>query len=176
MLIQFRIWDFNYVVRRPFGLVVCVVLIWKLIGWPCLIGIVTVVISQIINVYLSRVSIRWNKARRAATDNKIHKVSQVVESIRHLRWYGWQGVWLDRIMEARAKELHLRVIVYIWYSLINFTNTFASGMFPVVAFYAYTVLAGKPLTVDIAFPALQLFGMLETSLNDIPYFVVSIHY
>ena len=52
--------------------------------------------------------------------------------------------------------------------MIDFTNNIASGMFPVVAFYAYTVLAGQPLRVDIAFPALQLFTMLENNLRDIP--------
>lgn len=170
-----RIWDFNYLVRRPLGLIFCVLLIWKMIGWPCLIGVVTIIVAQVINVYLSRIAVRWGKARSEATDAKIHKVSEVVESIRHLRWYGWQNVWLDRIMEARSKELHLRVVTYIWRSLINFTNTFASGMFPVVAFYAYTILAKKPLRVEIAFPALTLFNMLEGALNEIPYLYVSFH-
>ncbi len=41
-------------------------------------------------------------------------------------------------------------------------------MFPVAAFYAYTYLAGQSLRIDIAFPALQLFSMLETNLRDIP--------
>ena len=41
-------------------------------------------------------------------------------------------------------------------------------MFPVAAFYAYTVLAGQKLRVDIAFPALQLFSMLEGNLREIP--------
>lgn len=49
-----------------------------------------------------------------------------------------------------------------------FTNTFASGMFPVAAFYAFTALAGHPLRIDIAFPALQLFTMLEGSLREVP--------
>ena len=71
-------------------------------------------------------------------------------------------------MESRQHELNLRIITSIWKILISFTNTFASGMFPVAAFYAYTVWAGQPLRVDIAFPALQLFSMLETSLRDLP--------
>lgn len=41
-------------------------------------------------------------------------------------------------------------------------------MFPVVAFYAYTVWAGQPLRVDVAFPALQLFSMMESSLREVP--------
>lgn len=44
-------------------------------------------------------------------------------------------------------------------------------MFPVVAFWAYASWAGKPLRVDIAFPALQLFSMLERSLLKVPRLV-----
>lgn len=71
-------------------------------------------------------------------------------------------------MEARQHELNLRIITSLWNILIAFTNTFASGMFPVVAFYAYTVWASQPLRIDVAFPALQLFTMLGNNLRDIP--------
>ncbi len=71
-------------------------------------------------------------------------------------------------MQARQHELNLRIITSLWGILISFINNLASGMFPVAAFYAYTILAGQPLRVDIAFPALQLFNMLESSLREIP--------
>ena len=71
-------------------------------------------------------------------------------------------------MQARQYELNLRIITSLWGVLISFTNDLGSGMFPVAAFYAYTVLAGHPLRVDIAFPALQLFSMLEGFLREIP--------
>lgn len=71
-------------------------------------------------------------------------------------------------MESRQQELRYLMIARIWGIMISFTNTYASGMFPVVAFYAYTALAGQPLRIEIAFPALQLFSMLENSLRDIP--------
>ena len=41
-------------------------------------------------------------------------------------------------------------------------------MFPVAAFLAYTIVAKKPLTVDVAFPALDLFNLLQNNLRDIP--------
>ena len=71
-------------------------------------------------------------------------------------------------MEARQHELKLKIITSLWRALISFTNAFATGMFPVAAFYAYTALAGLPLRIDIAFPALQLFTLLETSLRELP--------
>ncbi|TVY34352.1 ATP-dependent bile acid permease, partial [Lachnellula occidentalis] len=163
-----RFWEFSSLVSQPLGLVFSVVLIWRLIGWPCLIGVVTVFIAQAINAFIARALLSWEKDRRIATDNKLHKIGQLVEAIRHLRYYGWQDVWLARIMEARQHELTLRIITALWRILIAFTNSFASGMFPVVAFYAYTVWAGQPLTVDVAFPALQLFSMMETSLREVP--------
>jgi ABC-type multidrug transport system fused ATPase/permease subunit len=163
-----RFWEFQSLITQPLGVVISVILIWRLIGWPCLIGVLTVFFAQGINAMTARALLRWEKVRRVATDNKLQKISQFVEAIRHLRWYGWQDVWLGHIMEARQRELTLRVITSLWNILISFTNSFASGMFPVAAFYAYTTLAGKPLRIDVAFPALQLFSMLEFNLREIP--------
>jgi ABC-type multidrug transport system fused ATPase/permease subunit len=163
-----RFWEFASLVTQPLSLIFAVVLIWRLIGWPCLIGVVTVFVAQCVNAYIARVLLRWERKRRISTDVKLHKITQLVEAIRHLRYYGWQDVWLARVMESRQVELGLRIITGLWQILINFVNGLASGMFPVVAFYAYTALAGKPLGVDIAFPALQLFSMLERSLRELP--------
>jgi ABC-type multidrug transport system fused ATPase/permease subunit len=124
--------------------------------------------AQAVNTLIAKALLGWEKDRRIATDVKLHRISQLVEAIRHLRYYGWQDVWLSRIMASRQHELNLRIVTSLWKILISFTNTLASGMFPVAAFYAYTVWAGQPLRVDIAFPALQLFSMLETCLRDLP--------
>lgn len=145
-----------------------IVLIWRLIGWPCLFGVLTIVLAQAINILITRILLQRERTRRTATDSKLQKVTEYVSAIRHLRWYGWQDIWQDQIMQARQHELNLRVITSLWGVLISFTNNLGSGMFPVAAFYAYTVLAGQPLRIDIAFPALQLFGMLEGSLREIP--------
>ena len=163
-----RFWEAESLIDKPLGLVVSVVLIWRLIGWPCLFGVLTVLIAQAINVLITKALLGWERRRRKATDIKLQKISQFVEAIRHLRWYGWQDYWQEQIMVARQHELNLRIVTRLWSIMISFTNTFASGMFPVAAFYAYTVWAGRPLRIDIAFPALQLFGMLENSLHEIP--------
>ena len=163
-----RFWEAESLITKPLGLVVSVVLIWRLIGWPCLFGVLTVLIAQAINALITKALLGWERRRRKATDIKLQKISQFVEAIRHLRWYGWQDYWQEQIMVARQHELNLRIITGLWSIMISFTNTFASGMFPVAAFYAYTVWAGRPLRIDIAFPALQLFGMLENSLHEIP--------
>ena len=140
-------------------------------GWPCLIGVLTVLVAQAANAVIIRVLLRWETNRRRATDVKLQAIADFVQAIRHLRWYSWEKPWLDKILDKRQRELRLRVFTGVWRLLISFVNLFASGMFPVVAFYAYTYLAGQPLRIDIAFPALQLFSMLEQNVREIPNLV-----
>lgn len=163
-----RFWEFQTLVNKPIGLVLSIVLIWRLIGWPCMVGVAIVIIAQAANALLARQLIHWERIRRKATDAKLQEISQFVEAIRHLRWYGWHPTWLKKIMDARQKELNLRVITYLWNIAITFVNTLGSGMLPVAAFYAYTALAGHDLRIDVAFPALQLFGLLQNNLREIP--------
>lgn len=169
-----RFWEAETIITRPLGVILSVVLVWKLIGWPCLLGVLTVLIAQGINAYLARLLVRQETIRRQATDEKLTRTSQFVEAIRHLRWYGWQDHWLGRIMESRNKELHIRIISNLLQISINYINVLASNLFPVVAFFAYTKLAGLPLRIDIAFPAIDLFNMLEDNLRDIPNLITTL--
>ena len=169
-----RFWEFPMLIRRPLGLIIAVVLVWKLVGWPCFLGVVTVIVAQIANAFVTRIVLGWERKRRAITDKKLNKTSEFVTAIRHLRWYGWQGFWLTQIMESRNNELHLRVIVSLLRTTVTLINQLASNLFPVVAFFAYTKLAGLPLRIDIAFPALQLFSMLENSLREIPDLITTL--
>ncbi|EAU31366.1 hypothetical protein ATEG_08193 [Aspergillus terreus NIH2624] len=163
-----RFWEVDTLVDKPVGLVIAITLVWKLLGPSCFLGILAILIAQVINAFITRTLLRWERVRRVATDARLQISSQFVEALRHLRWYGWQNHWLRQVMDARQSELNLRIVTSLWNVLIRFVNAFASGVFPVVALYAYTLLAGHTLSIDIIFPALQLFTMLETRLRDIP--------
>ncbi|KAF2805709.1 ABC bile acid transporter-like protein [Mytilinidion resinicola] len=163
-----RFWEFPNLITKPLGMILSIVLVWRILGWPCLLGMLTVILAQVINAFIARAIVRWERKRRIATDGKLQKISQFVEAIRHLRWYGWQETWLTDIMEARQHELNLRIVTGVLRLFIYYFNSLASGLFPVVAFAAYTTLAGLPLRIDIAFPALSLFAMLEENLREIP--------
>ncbi|KAL2868153.1 putative ABC bile acid transporter [Aspergillus lucknowensis] len=163
-----RFWEVDYLINQPLGLVIAVTLVWKVLGPSCFLGVLVVLIGQLINVFITRGLIQRERVRRSATDARLQVSSQFVEALRHLRWYGWQSHWLRQVTDARNAELRLRVITRLWSLGISIVNMLASGLFPVVALYAYTLLAGHPLGVEIIFPALQLFTMLESRLREIP--------
>lgn len=163
-----RFWEFPTLFTKPLNFILSMVLLWRILGAASLIGILVVVLAQVINVFVIRILVRWETARRAVTDVKLQVTSQFIESIRHLRWYDWQDRWLADILKARQKELRYRVITNIIQRVISVVNQMSASFFPVAAFYAYTVLEKRPLTVDVAFPALNLFNLLEQSLRELP--------
>lgn len=169
-----RFWEFQNIINKPLGLVLSIVLIWRMLGWSCMVGVGVVLLAQVFNYILARILMSWERERRKATDAKLQEISQYVEAIRHLRWYGWHFTWLDGVMSARQKELNLRIVTYLWNSAIRFLNSLTSGLVPVATFYAYTVFAGKQLRVDVAFPALQLFALLQTNIRELPALITTL--
>ncbi|KAJ9656906.1 hypothetical protein H2198_004659 [Neophaeococcomyces mojaviensis] len=163
-----RFWDFQKLIEMPLGLLISLVLIWRLLGWPAFVGVGVVAVAQILNYLLALVDVRFEKVRRAATDMRLQQTSQYIEAIRYLRWYGWQDFWLKKVLESRQKELNIKIVTYIWDEFLTLNNLFASGIITVAAFWAYTTLAGRELSVDVAFPALSIFSMVQSNMEAIP--------
>ncbi|KAI0143596.1 ABC transporter [Xylariaceae sp. FL1272] len=166
-----RFWEFAGLITKPLQLVISLALVWRFLGWSCLLGVAWVILMQVVNGIFIRRLVVNERLRRAASDVRIHATSQFVEAIRPLRWYDWQSKWLNTILGNRAHELRLRIKVGLWSILISGTNMSASSLFPVFVFFAYTYIAKEQLSIDVIFPALQLFAMLETSLKEIPNLV-----
>lgn len=82
--------------------------------------------------------------------------------------------WLKDILESRQKELHLRVIQIFFQTTLAFILKFGGGLFPAVAFYAFTKLSGRPLHVDLIFPAIDLFNLLDSYLRALPQLLTTL--
>ena len=169
-----RFWDFSDFITKPTGVIFAILLLWRMLGWSCLLGVLALAMSQLINIAIARWQVYIEKKRRIVTDEKLQRITQFIESIRHLRWYGWQETWLEGIMESRQKELNLRIISTIITTTLAFTLRLGSGLFPAVAFYAFTTIAGMPLRVDVIFPAFDLFSLLEGYLRALPDLLTTI--
>ena len=104
-----RYWEVDSLIDKPLGLVIAVILVWTLFGPSCFLGILSVFAAQVANAVVTKVLLRYERVKRAATDVRLQITSQFVEAIRHLRWYGWQNHWLQQVMDARQNELNLRI-------------------------------------------------------------------
>jgi ABC-type multidrug transport system fused ATPase/permease subunit len=163
-----RFWEIPVLLQIPLGIIIAAWLTWSLLGPSCFLAVFSVLIAQGITAYLTRYQIFWMNRRKIARDERLQVSSQFIEVIRHLRWYGWQTHWLENVLKVRQKELWVRVVLHLWFILINIVNAFSILMFPVIALATYTLLDGHELRVDIIFPALQIFNIMTSNLQEIP--------
>ena len=155
-------------VNTPVGLALTIYLVWWLLGASCFLAVAIFIVSHIINILLVRIQVKWRRTLQKATDARIQQSSQFIESLRNLRWYGWHEKWLDKVMAARRQELNVRIIWTCLQLTTYFNSVFTSNTFPVVAFFAYTALAGHELRIDLIFPAISLFNDLQFYMRSIP--------
>lgn len=166
-----RFWEFESFLTKPLGFILSIVLLWRILGPASLSGILVLLAGQIINVFLLRTFVKIQKLRRRLTDAKLQLTSQFVEAVRHLRWYAWHNAWLARIFESRQAELSKMVLGNVLINMYSFVNNLTGYIFPLLGFMTYTLINRNPLTVDIAFPALDLFTTLQNNLRDLPNLV-----
>ncbi|TLD32463.1 ABC transporter [Venturia nashicola] len=169
-----RFYDWETLLKAPVGLILAIVFIWRLMGPSSFLAILVVFSANVITAGLSKIQASWRQRKKKATDARLNANSQYIEVLRHLRWYSWQDSWLKNVMAARRHELDIKIVLMALNITIYFFNVLASTLFPVVAFAAYTVLAGQPLRIDIIFPALQLFNALQSRLREIPSLITTL--
>ena len=169
-----RFRDTSNLIKTPIGLIVAIYLIWVLLGPSCLLGVLVIGISQVLNAIVTRLQIRWRRKGMQAKDARIQITLEYIEAIRHLRWYELQEVWLKKVFVVRQQELNVR-FVSSCLSLLTYTITTSAGtLFPVASFIAYTAVAKRELRVDLIFPALQLFSSLQGRLKQLPTLITSL--
>jgi ABC-type multidrug transport system fused ATPase/permease subunit len=163
-----RLRDIDELINFPVGIVLACALMWKILGPSCFLGLVVLLVSQGLNLYLTKIRLRWKRYQKSATDARIQATVQFIEVIRHLRWYGWQNHWLDQVLKARLHELKTKAKTMAFSIGISITDALGRYLFPVVALYSYTYLARNSLSIDIIFPALQCFQRLDETMRSTP--------
>lgn len=60
--------------------------------------------------FFGRRALRIQKRLLSATDHRLSVFSQLVGALRLLKYYAWEEVWVDKAIDAREKELAVRLV------------------------------------------------------------------
>lgn len=151
----------------PTQLVVAVFLLYKILGYSSIPGLVVMVILLPVNIGFARAFGSAQKKIMAATDKRIHTTNEVLQNIRIIKFFAWEHRFSRIVNDKRAVELKaLRTKYIIWAFAVAVWNTV-----PVVitffSFLVYTVVEKKPLHASIAFTAISLFNILRVPLDQL---------
>lgn len=151
----------------PVQLVLCVLLLYRILGYTSFVSILIMVLAMPLNYYIAQQFSRMQKKVMAATDARIHTTNEVLQNIRIIKYFAWEQRFSAIVDEKRALELRAVRNKYILWTC---AAAFWFGMPLVIAFFSfmlYTLVEKKPLIPSVAFTALSLFGILRIPLDQL---------
>lgn len=111
-------------------------------------------------------------------------MNELFQSIRFLKFMGWENHWANRVNTARENELRWRIkenicstmLAFIWCAVFShsllvphiYDRTWIPSATALASFMAYTLIAGERLTVSKAFTAIALFSQLQEPMTALP--------
>ena len=151
----------------PVQLVVCITLLYRILGLSSLAGIVMMLLVMPVNLFIAKQFTRTQKKVMATTDVRIHTTNEILQNIRIIKYFAWEQRFGQIVSEKRQAELRaLRNKYILW--------TAAAGVWfgvPILitffSFLLYTVVEKRPLIPSVAFTALSLFGILRYPLDQL---------
>ncbi|ODV92295.1 hypothetical protein CANCADRAFT_30494 [Tortispora caseinolytica NRRL Y-17796] len=163
----------HFFVQAAVTLVVSLTMLYMLLGWSFLGGAAVVVLLFPSSYICSKLFSKAQTHLMSKTDDRIHVTNEVMQSIRIIKYFGWEELFAGEVNKAREKELKALLRRYIvWtFSALNYYG--APPIITMATFSAYTFWAGNHLTVPVAFTAITLFNLLRRPLDEIADMLIS---
>lgn len=101
-------------------------------------------------------------------DERLKVQSEMLNSVKMVKIYAWEETMAKRVKEIRDRELHLQLKAKLWGGVQWLQFTLSPSFVGCACFFIYTIIMGEPLTAEIAFTALALFGIIGFPLGSLP--------
>ncbi|KAM5348364.1 hypothetical protein ACJ41O_008188 [Fusarium nematophilum] len=88
----------------PAGTAISLVGMYKMLGWPSLVGTVILFLATPLSVWLGRKMFFSQRRVRKAQDSRMSLVTEYLASLRAIKYFAWETPITDKIIEARAAE------------------------------------------------------------------------
>ncbi|SCV71654.1 BQ2448_3242 [Microbotryum intermedium] len=155
-------------------IIIIVILLFQVLGWAAMAGVIVLVALVPIQAYLARRFNHFQTKLLTAADARISLATEVITSVRIVKYFAWEEKFLAMMHLTRMKELEAlwsRAMVMVSSSMI-FNG--APVIVSLATFVFQTKVLRRELTASDAFTALSLFNVLRGPLEGFPDMVVSV--
>ena len=151
----------------PVQLVLCIVLLYRILGWSAIASVIVMVLVMPLNLFLAKQFTKAQKKVMAATDVRIHTTNEILQNIRIIKYFAWERRFGQIVSEKRAAEMRALRNKYILWTFAATTWFGVPLLITFLSFLLYTVVEKRPLIPSVAFTALSLFGILRYPLDQL---------
>jgi len=157
----------------PFQIIAAFALLLNFIGPSSLVGLVVMILTLPTKKFLLTKIGAARKTVVNITDSRVKLINDVLQGIKVIKFYGWEGSFLDEISRVRAKEM-TGLRKYILLESVNNTMWNLTPMLvslSVFILYAYT---GGDMKASLIFTAVFLFARVRFPVIMLPFILSSL--
>ncbi|KAJ6788704.1 hypothetical protein PWT90_02426 [Aphanocladium album] len=157
----------HFLWTAPISCIVALVLLLVNLTYSALAGFGLLILG----VPLLTMAIKSLFARRKLinkiTDKRVSLTQEIIQSVRFVKYFGWETAFLERLAEIRSKEIYSIQILLATRNAINSVSMALPVFASMLAFITYR-LTNHNLAPAEVFSSLALFNSLRIPLNLLP--------
>ncbi|KAI9249020.1 multi drug resistance-associated protein MRP [Sporodiniella umbellata] len=166
---------FHIVWSGPFQIVIALVFLYNTMGVSVGAGVAVLILAIPLNTFIARRMRTYQKTQMGNKDARVKLMNEILNGIRVIKLYAWEAPFLEKINYIR-NDLELATLrkIGVFSAVQNFTWSSIPFLVSLSTFAVYVSISNQPLTSDVAFVAIALFGLLQFPLNVFPNVITSL--
>ncbi|RHZ55013.1 hypothetical protein CDV55_100368 [Aspergillus turcosus] len=155
--------DIFYVATAvPISTTIAMVFLYQMLGWPSLFGVLALCCSTPLPALASRRVSRIQQSVMRATDVRLARISEYLNSIRTLKFFGWEPAAVASINEIRSVEQRRLWRRSVFAAAISMAGDLLPMMSLLVMFSVMVLFTDRSLRAPIAFTSLSIMETLRS--------------
>jgi ATP-binding cassette, subfamily C (CFTR/MRP), member 1 len=150
-----------------YQLILTVALLVYNLGWTALPGAATLIFGLAAVTYATRPLVASRNRINIVTDQRVTLTQEILQSIRFVKYFGWEGFFQDRLRNIRASETRALRIMHLIRCAVGTLAQFLPVLAIMITFIVYAVVNGS-LDPAVVFSSLAMLYLLRVPTNWLP--------
>ncbi|CAE6393728.1 unnamed protein product [Rhizoctonia solani] len=158
---------FHIVWTGPIEIIIGIALLIHNLGYSALVGLGVLIFGIPVQAVMVHRMIQARRSTVQLTDKRVRLLQEILQGIRVLVLFGWQGHYGEKVLGFRKRELTRIRKIALYRATIISTITFIPILAATLSFITYA-LTGHDLNAAVIFSSLQLFNIIRMPLVFVP--------
>lgn len=159
----------NLLWASPLQILISVLMLYSYLGISALIGISVLVVCIPLNIAIANQIKKHQRTKLVQQDARIKAISEMLSSIKTIKFYAWEINFKETIDQIRRMELKLLKKIGLYSVAQSFTWSCAPIIISIVSFTSFVLIdKNNVLDINTAFVCLSLFNILSHPITLLP--------
>jgi ATP-binding cassette subfamily C (CFTR/MRP) protein 1 len=158
---------FHLLWTGPVAILITLIVLCVNIGYSALAGYALLVLGMPVLTRAIKSLLKRRKAINKLTDQRVSLTQEILQSVRFVKFFGWEGSFLERLKGIRKREINSVQLLLAIRNAIQAVSMSLPTFASMLSFITYS-LSQHVLTPAPIFSSLALFNSLRMPLNLLP--------